>query len=85
MTRSLLDPGQILQSAFDADTSGLKTTNVSGSLITVAYDSIELTYLSSGNGSGQVGTVTYKLSGSTVATLTLTYDGSNRLSTVTKS
>lgn len=56
-----------------------------GALVPTAFDEIDLVYVPSGNGTGQVGTATYKLSSSTVATLTLTYDGSNRLSSVVKS
>lgn len=51
------------------------------------YDYIALTYVSAGNGTGEIGTVTYKTggaSGITVAALTLGYDASNRLSTVTR-
>lgn len=56
-----------------------------GSLTPVAYDEVDLTYVPSGNGAGQVATATYKLASATVKTLTLTYDSSNRLSTVVAS
>jgi hypothetical protein len=52
-----------------------------------AHDYIALTYVASGNGVGQVETAIYKTGGSggtTVATLTLTYDSSHRISSVTK-
>ena len=51
------------------------------------HDYIELTYVASGNGVGEIETVTYKIggaSGATVGALTLGYDASNRLSTVTR-
>ena len=51
------------------------------------YDYIALTYVSAGNGTGEIETVTYKTGGSggiTVGALTLGYDASNRLSTVTR-
>ena len=51
------------------------------------HDYIELTYVASGNGVGEIETVTYKIggaSGITVGALTLGYDASNRLSTVTR-
>lgn len=48
------------------------------------YDSIELTYRTEGNGIGEIGTVVYKMASNTVATLTLTYDANNKLSTITK-
>lgn len=47
-----------------------------------------LTYVPSGNGTGEIETVTYKTggaSGTTVGTLTLAYDANDKLSTVTKS
>lgn len=51
------------------------------------YDYIALTYVAAGNGAGEVETATFKTGGSggsTIATLTLTYDASNRVATVTK-
>lgn len=58
-----------------------------GSLTPVAYDYVANTYVVSGNGTGQIATATYKsggAGGTTVATLTFAYDGSDRLSSVTK-
>ena len=51
------------------------------------YDYIALTYVAAGNGAGEIETVVYKTGGSggtTVATLTLAYNGSNEISSVTK-
>lgn len=51
------------------------------------YDYIELTYVTSGNGVGEIETVTYKIggaSGTTVATLTITYNASDEISSITK-
>ena len=51
------------------------------------YDYIALTYVVSGNGAGEIETVIYKdggLSGTTVATLTIAYNSSNEISSVTK-
>ena len=79
-----LDANQVLRESFDADSESLKVKQVGGSLVPEQYDSIELTYVPSGNGAGEIQTATYKLSGSTIATLTLAYDGSNRLTSVTK-
>lgn len=59
--------------------------NVGGSFVPEKFDEIDLTYIPSGNGAGQIGTVVYKLSTATIATLTLTYDGSNNLISVVKS
>jgi len=51
------------------------------------HDYIVLTYVSGGNGDGEIETVVYKTGGSggtTVATLTLAYNASNELDSVTK-
>ena len=53
-------------------------------LVPEQYDDIALTYVVAGNGAGEIETVVYSLSGSTVATLTLGYDSSNRLISVAK-
>jgi hypothetical protein len=56
-----------------------------GSLAPVEQDEIVLTYVTVGNGIGEIETVTYKLASVTVKTLTLAYDGSNRLTSVVAS
>ena len=51
------------------------------------HDYIALTYVAAGNGAGKISTAVYKIggsSGTTVATITLTYDSSNRMATVTR-
>lgn len=75
-----------------ASTSALQTTlnttiaaRLSGALVPTAYDEIALTYVPSGPGAGQIQTAVYKLATVTVKTLTLTYDGSDRLSDVVAS
>lgn len=53
-----------------------------------SHDYISLTYVPSGNGVGEIETVTYKQGGSSgtvVGVLTLAYDSNNKLSSVTKS
>lgn len=60
-------------------------TRLSGSLVPTAYDEIDLTYVPSGNGAGQIATAVYKLATVTQKTLTLTYDASNRLTSVVAS
>lgn len=73
--------------ATEATLSALSAKSASSD-VTVAYDYTELSYITSGNGTGEIGTVIYKTGGSggtTVATRTLAYDGSNRLISVTKS
>lgn len=74
--------------------AGFNVSTVEGLLagiagfITEAYDYVALTYVAVGNGEGQIQTATYKSGGSggtTVATLTITYDAQNRIADVTKS
>lgn len=51
------------------------------------HDYLSLTYVASGNGAGEIETVTYKsggASGTTVAVTTLAYDSNNKLISVTK-
>ena len=62
----------------------LPVTNFA-TLVPTSYDEIVLTYVTSGNGIGEIETATYKLSSVTVATLTLSYDSQNRLSGVVSS
>jgi len=52
-----------------------------------AYDYIALTYVAAGDGAGEIETVIYKTggsSGTTVATLTLAYNVSNEILSITK-
>lgn len=56
-------------------------------LVPVAYDYIALTYVAAGNGAGEIETVTFKTggsSGTTVATLTIAYNSSNDITSVTR-
>lgn len=82
-----LDSKQAIQAAFDDPSQALKVFSVGGQLIPAKYDFIALTYVAAGNGAGEIQTVTYKTGGaggSTVAVLTLGYDGANHLVSVTK-
>ncbi len=70
-----------------ADVDALNA-RVAGSLVPSAFDFQSITYVAAGNGAGEIETVVYRTggaAGSIVATLTLAYDASDRLSTVTKS
>jgi len=61
---------------------------IAGSLVPEAFDYQAITYVASGNGVGEIETVVYKTGGSggtTVATLTLAYNASNKLTAVTRS
>ena len=51
------------------------------------FDYIALTYVAAGDGVGEIEIVTYKnggAGGTTVATLTITYNASDEISTITK-
>jgi len=77
-----------LSTTTNLDAGTYSLTQISEGLSIPKYDYIALTYVSAGNGVGEISTVTYKqggASGQTVATLTLGYDGSNRLNAVTRS
>lgn len=61
---------------------------LAGSLVPEAFDYQDITYVLAGNGQGEISTVVFKSGGSggtTVATLTMTYDANDKLSTVTRS
>jgi len=62
----------------------IRRVEILGSLVPTTYDSIYLTYVTVGNGIGEIETATYKNGGVTVAVLTLTYDSNDNLSSVTK-
>ncbi len=65
----------------------VKTSQLN-SLIIEPYDYIILTYVASGDGAGEIETVTYKsggAGGTTVGVLTLGYDANDKLASVTKS
>jgi len=49
------------------------------------YDDINITYILSGNGEGEIETVVYEYESATVATLTLSYDAGNNLINVIQS
>ena len=69
------------------DAGTYSVTQIAEGLSIPKYDYIALTYVPSGNGVGEIQTVTYKtggLGGITVGELTLGYDASNRLITVTR-
>lgn len=68
-----------------AATEATIAARLTGSLVPKAYDEIDLTYVPSGAGVGQIQTAVYKLATVTVKTVTITYDGSDRISTVVAS
>lgn len=83
-----LDANQVIRSTAIELSSGQlaqKVAVLGGNLVPQEYDQITLTYIVAGPGTGEIGTVVYKYDGNTVATLTLSYDGSNRLIDVARS
>ena len=87
MALSQRDGQQVLREVHDPDKESLRVVDV-GVLVPEEYDHLTLTYVTVGNGIGEIETVVYReggASGTVVATLTLAYDGSDRLSTVTRS
>lgn len=80
------DPSGNLQ-PLQTDAAGdLKVLSVGGSLTPFAYDYLNITYINSGNGAGQPGTIQYYVGGSggtLVKTMTVTYNASNNPLTVT--
>lgn len=85
---SALDADQVIRKSavnLSNGSTGQQVMVIGGSLVTEEYNEIDLTYVASGPGTGEIQTVIYKKNGTTIATLTLTYDGSNRLSTVIRS
>lgn len=84
MSLSALDAEQVLQSSYNANGS-LNVSSLAEGLVPAQYDSIALTYVSSGAAAGQVATVSYYaggLSGTLIQTLTLSYNGSAQLTSV---
>ncbi len=71
-----------------ADGSLAQQTVSVAELVNEPYDHLDLTYVTSGNGVGEIETVSYRTggpAGTIVATLTLAYDASNNLISVTRS
>jgi len=75
-------------SNFISDGDGNLVRDIAAGFSIGKYDYIALTYVAAGNGAGEIETVVYKTGGSggtTLATLTLGYDSSDRLNSVTQS
>ena len=66
----------------DSALTTIVNARLTGSLVPAAYDEIDITYVGS---TTAINTVQYKLATVLVATLTMAYDGSNRLTSVVKS
>lgn len=61
------------------------SSKVPSGLVNVPFDEMVVDYVLSGNGVGEIQTVTYKLATATVATVSLSYDVQNRLTGVSRS
>ncbi len=86
-TAAKQDTGNTSLANIESDINDLNA-RLAGNLVPEIFDYIAVTYVGAGNGVGEIETVVYKSGGSggtTVATLTLAYDGSDRLSSVTRS
>lgn len=95
-----LDSAQILPLIYDAGANAIQvelvgggsgSTNVAvvagGNVVTKPYDYLAIAYVPSGNGVGQIQTVRYYLGGSGGTlqnTVTLAYDSSNNVISLTK-
>jgi hypothetical protein len=64
---------------------GQKSLSVGGKFVPEQFNEVSLTYITSGPGTGEVGTVTYKLNGNNICVLNISYDGSNRIINVVRS
>ena len=84
---SSLDASQVTRSTVVELSDGLaqRVSVITGQLVPKEYDQITLTYVTAGNGIGEIETVIYKLQTNTIATLTLSYDVSNKLIDVLRS
>lgn len=74
-------------SNIESDINSLNA-RLAGNLVPETFDYLSLTYVAAGNGAGEIETVVYRTGGAAgtiVATLTLGYDASNRLTSVTRS
>ena len=80
MIVSKLDASQVQKLSYDEENKALRNINVGGTLVPEVHNKMELTY----DGSGNIATVTYYQDLTQVALLTLGYDGSNRLISVTR-
>ena len=81
-TQVIKRSGVALDMSAGLPNTGLGVLNVGGTLVPEAYDELDLTYVGA---TDKIQTVTFKLSGNTIATLTLTYDGSDRITNVVRS
>lgn len=75
---SNLDPEQVIHNTYETKKQAQRVVAY-GSLVSESYDEISLAYITSGDGSGEIGMVLYKNEDTIVAALELEYDSNNRL------
>lgn len=77
--------GETAQNTLNTSVTLTQFANKTASgLVTVPYDNLSMTYVASGNGVGEIESVIYKQGATVVATLTLSYDSQNRLTSVVR-
>lgn len=81
-TLNNFDENQVIKKIYDNTGNYIRVGNFPAPSPST-YDNILIGYIVAGNGTGEIGLVTYKLGITTIATITITYDASNRISTVT--
>lgn len=80
-----LDADQAIRKSYDDENEALKVILQGGTLVPDTFDRITLTYIVSGDGTGEIGTVSYYNGVNNIAVLTLSYDSANRLIDVVRS
>lgn len=81
-TLNNFDANQVLKKIYDNTGNYIRVSAFSPPA-PIEYDNLLIGYISGGNGDGEIGTVTYFQGVTQVAEITITYDASNRISTVT--
>lgn len=85
------DSNQIIKKIYEepntsdaTNPNNIRVRNIGGSLVPDIYDEIYLTYIVSGDGAGQIGTVSYYLNTNLLCTLMLEYYPTNLIKRVTR-
>lgn len=73
------DSNQAIVQAFDKTLEVFNVRNIAGQLVPEVFDEVQLSYIVSGNGTGELGTIVYKLSSIIIATVQLSYDSNSRI------
>ena len=73
-----LDSNQAIKAVYDKSKIALRTIAFN-SLVPEDYDRIDLSYITTGNGTGEIGVVSYLKDSFIVAMLSLSYDSQDRI------